>query len=53
MNSLKELLKSKKMYVGLVVGILIALAYRRFFGPVAGIANALPGSDAKVAAKAA
>lgn len=53
MNSIKELLKSKKMYIGLAVGVLLALAYRRFFGPVAGIANALPGSDAKTAAKAA
>jgi hypothetical protein len=48
LSKIKSALKNPVMYVGLVVGIIVALAYGRFIRPtVQPLANALPGSDAK------
>jgi hypothetical protein len=44
---IKDLLKSKQMYIGLAVGLVLALAFGRFLKPVKAIADKLPGSDAK------
>ncbi len=51
MQKLKALLKSKDMYIGLAVGIFLALAFGRFIpGFVKKAASAIPGSDAKAGA---
>jgi len=44
---IKDLLKSKQMYIGLAVGLVVALAFGRFLKPVKAIADKIPGSDAK------
>lgn len=54
MNTIKTLLKSKVMWIGLAVGVVLALAFRRFIPkPIVNAANMLPGSDAKKAVAAA
>jgi hypothetical protein len=47
MEKIKALLKNKVMYIGLFVGIVIALAYGRYLKPVKALADKLPKSDAK------
>lgn len=48
MQKIKDLLKSRDMYIGLAVGIVLALAFGRFIpGFVKKAADAIPGSDAK------
>jgi hypothetical protein len=44
----QDLFKSKYMWIGLGVGLVLAVAYGRFVRKaVSPLANALPGSDAK------
>lgn len=50
MNKIKTALKSPLLWIGLGVGAVLVLAYRRFFMPLKPLADALPGSDAKKAA---
>jgi large-conductance mechanosensitive channel len=51
MSKLQALLKSRDMYIGLAVGVIVALAFARFIpGFVKKAAAAIPGSDAKAGA---
>jgi len=47
MNKINSLLKNKTTWIGLVLGLVIAFGYGRFFSPVKSLAGKLPGSDAK------
>ena len=50
MQMLKDLFKSKLFYVGLGLGVLVAMTWGRYLKPVRAFANKLPTSDAKVGA---
>jgi hypothetical protein len=45
MQTLLSYLKKPSTYIILVVGIIIALAYSRFLGPVKTVAAKLPGAQ--------
>lgn len=47
MQKIKDLLKSKQMYIGLAVGLLLAVAYGSRLAFLRKPAGYLPGSDTK------
>lgn len=51
LSKIKQTVMSKRFLIGAAVGVVVALAFRRFIpGVVQQAAAALPGSDAKVSA---
>jgi hypothetical protein len=53
MQKVKALLSNKTLWIGLAIGLVVALAFGRFLKPVKKVADMIPGSDAKKAAPAA
>jgi len=47
LSKIKSLAKQPTTYVLILVGVVVAFAYGRFFQPVKQVAQNLPGSDAK------